>query len=200
MVRCKSFLYGAHNGNVTNCDRLKKWLTSEGHAVLSDNDGEMVVHTIEHYFQLELAARPEAARGEREERRAAMRAAILRAAGRLEGSYAAVVVDPEAPRSGRAASHIFFGATVRYADAAGAEREVSIVGIDEVDLDRHHISWISPLARALMKAGVGDTVVLQAPGSTQRLQILDVRYESIAVEPFTEPPGAESAGKFGSAR
>ena len=106
---------------------------------------------------------------------------------------AAEVVDPEAPRAGRAATHVFFGATVRYADAAGTERVVSIVGLDEVDLDRNHISWVSPLARALMKSGEGDTVVLHAPSGTQRLQILDVRYERIPVAPFTEPPGAEAA-------
>src|SRR5678816_791650 len=58
---------------------------------------------------------------------------------------AAEVVDPEAPRSGRAATHVFFGATVRYANADHAERVVSIVGLDEVDLDRSHISWVSPL-------------------------------------------------------
>src|SRR3954463_6632419 len=68
---------------------------------------------------------------------------------------AAEVVDPEAPRAGRAATHIFFGATVCYEDAAGTERVISIVGADEVDLDRNHVSWISPLARALMKAGPG---------------------------------------------
>src|SRR5512134_2060599 len=62
---------------------------------------------------------------------------------------AAEVVDPAMPRQGAAARHVFFGATVRYADGAGAERTVSIVGIDEVDLDRHYISWMSPLARAL---------------------------------------------------
>src|SRR3954471_21720858 len=64
---------------------------------------------------------------------------------------AAEVVDPEAPRTGRAKTHVFFGATVRYANAAGSERVVSIVGVDQVDLDRSQISWISPLARALMK-------------------------------------------------
>src|SRR3954463_627113 len=85
---------------------------------------------------------------------------------------AAEVVDPEAPRAGRAATHVFFGATVRYVDGAGTERVVSIVGLDEVDLDRNHISWVSPLARALMKSGPGDTVRLHAPGSTQQLQIL----------------------------
>ena len=106
---------------------------------------------------------------------------------------AAEVVDPEAPRPGRAAARVFFGATVRYANAAGTERVVSIVGLDEVDLDRHHISWRSPLARALMKAEPGDSVVLRAPGTTERLEILEVRYQQIPVEPFTEPPGAESA-------
>jgi transcription elongation factor GreB len=105
---------------------------------------------------------------------------------------AAEVVDPEAPRAGRAATHVFFGATVRYALASGTERVVSVVGRDEVDLDRHHISWLSPLARALMKSGVGDRVVLHAPGGTEPLQILEVRYERISVEPFREPPGAES--------
>src|SRR4051812_34479806 len=108
---------------------------------------------------------------------------------------AAEVVDPEAPRAGRAATRVFFGATVCYTDAAGAERLVSIVGVDEVDVDRNHISWVSPLGRALMKSGAGDTVVLHAPGSTQQLHILEVRYERIAVTPFSEPPGAEAAPK-----
>src|SRR4051812_27118927 len=75
---------------------------------------------------------------------------------------AAFVIDPEAPRSGRAATQVFFGATVRYANAAGTERTVSVVGRDEVDLDRDHISWLSPLASALMKSGPGDRVVLHA--------------------------------------
>jgi transcription elongation factor GreB len=109
---------------------------------------------------------------------------------------AAEVVDPEAPRDGRAATHVFFGATVRYTNAAGTERVVSIVGLDEVDLDRSHISWLSPLARALMKSGPRDRVVLRAPGSTEQLQILEVRYERIPVEPFTEPPGSEAAPKL----
>jgi transcription elongation factor GreB len=53
---------------------------------------------------------------------------------------AAEVVDPEAPRAEQAATRAFFGATVRYANAAGAERVVSIVGTDEVDLNRNHVS------------------------------------------------------------
>jgi transcription elongation factor GreB len=81
---------------------------------------------------------------------------------------------------------------VRYANTAGTERTVSIVGLDEVDPDRNRISWMSPLARALMKSGPGDSVVLRAPAATEQLQILDVRYERIPIEPFTEPPGAEA--------
>jgi transcription elongation factor GreB len=106
---------------------------------------------------------------------------------------AAEIVDPERPRSGPAATRVFFGATVRFANPAGAEREVRIVGVDEVDLDRNYISWVSPLARALMKSGEGDRVVLRAPGGTEQLEILEVRYERIPLEPFREPPGAESA-------
>jgi transcription elongation factor GreB len=108
---------------------------------------------------------------------------------------AAEVVDPERPRSGQAAARAFFGATVRYADGAGTERQVSIVGTDEVDLDRGHISWVSPLARALMKSAAGDQVVLQAPSGTEQLTVLEVCYERIPVEPFRVPPGAESSTK-----
>jgi transcription elongation factor GreB len=108
---------------------------------------------------------------------------------------AAEVVDPEAARTGRALTHVFFGATVRYATAAGAERVVSIVGADEIDLDRGYISWVSPLARALMKAGPGDEVVLHAPGGSEQLEILEVRYQRISLDPFKEPPGAEAAQK-----
>jgi transcription elongation factor GreB len=106
---------------------------------------------------------------------------------------AAEVVDPEAPRSGLRAAKAYFGATVLYANAAGAEREVSIVGTDEVDLDRNHVSWMSPLGRALMRSAEGDSVVLEAPGGKERLTVLEVRYERIAVEPFREPTGSYSA-------
>ncbi|HWC97615.1 MAG TPA: transcription elongation factor GreB [Candidatus Sulfopaludibacter sp.] len=108
---------------------------------------------------------------------------------------AAEVVDPESPRTGQAAARAFFGATVRYANGAGLERVVSIVGTDEVDLHRNHISFVSPLGRALMKSAAGDQVTLQAPGGTEYLTILEVVYERISVEPFREPPGAESSGK-----
>ncbi len=106
---------------------------------------------------------------------------------------AAEVVDPEAPRTGRAARQVFFGATVRYLDAADTERMVRIVGVDEIDLDRNHISWRSPLARALMKSGPGDSVVVHAPAGSEQLEIVAVRYERIPGEPFRPPPGSEAA-------
>jgi transcription elongation factor GreB len=110
---------------------------------------------------------------------------------------AAQVVDPESPRTGPAATQVFFGATVRYVNDAGTEQVVSVVGADEVDLDRRHISWVSPLARALMKSKPGDRVVLHAPGGSENLRILEVRYGPIPVQPFREPPGAESGPKAG---
>src|SRR5437764_108208 len=108
---------------------------------------------------------------------------------------AAEVVDPEAPRAGQAKARAFFGATVRYANAAGAERVVSIVGTDEVDLNRNQISWVSSLGRALMKSAAGDSVVLQLPGGTEYLTVLEVRYERICVESFRDPPGSQVSSK-----
>jgi len=108
---------------------------------------------------------------------------------------AAEVIDPEAPRTGMRATRAFFGATVRYADAAGEERVVSIVGTDEVDLDRNHISWASPLGRALMKSAEDDEVVLHAPGGSKTLTVLEVSYERIVVEPFREPAEHEGVRK-----
>jgi len=105
---------------------------------------------------------------------------------------AAVVVDPAAPRSLSAATRVFFGATVTYKDAV-AQHVVSIVGIDEVDLDRGYISWRSPLANALMKASPGDHVDLRTPAKNEHLEIIDVEYAPIPMDPFREPPGAQSA-------
>lgn len=108
---------------------------------------------------------------------------------------AAEVIDPEAPRSKLQEAKVYFGATVLYANAAGDEREVSIVGVDEVDLDRNHISWVSPLGRALMRSAVGDHVTLEAPGGKERLKVLELRYDHIAVQPFVEPIGSYAAAK-----
>jgi transcription elongation factor GreB len=110
---------------------------------------------------------------------------------------AAVVVDPAARRPESVATRVFFGATVTYKDASALQHVVSIVGIDEVDLDRNYISWRSPVAIALMKASPGDRVQLSAPGKTEHLEIIDVEYAPIPIDPFREPLGAESKPKLG---
>ena len=106
----------------------------------------------------------------------------------------AEVVDPERPRDERTAGQVYFGATVRYANAAGEEQVVTIVGVDESDHRRKHISWISPLARSLMKARAGDSVSLQAPGGREELEVLAVHYARVDVEPFAAagPPAGLS--------
>ena len=82
------------------------------------------------------------------------------------------------------AGRVFFGATVTYANCTHAESTVTIVGVDEIDLKRHHISWVSPLARALMKSKVGDLVVVQVPGGTDELEVRSIRYAPIETPPF----------------
>jgi transcription elongation factor GreB len=73
---------------------------------------------------------------------------------------------------------VFFGATVEYATRDGSEHTITIVGIDEVDLDHNKVSWISPIARALVKKRVGDVVPLQTPVGAEQIEILDVTYPS----------------------
>jgi transcription elongation factor GreB len=77
--------------------------------------------------------------------------------------------------SGRDTDQIFFGATVRVSSAAG-ERTITILGLDEVDPTHGIVSWISPIARALIKAREGDTVTLRTPAGEEKLQILEVSY------------------------
>ena len=71
---------------------------------------------------------------------------------------------------------IFFGATVTYANGRGEERTITIKGIDEADNLAGEVSWISPIARALLKAREGDEVKLQTPGGVEVLEVLAVRY------------------------
>jgi transcription elongation factor GreB len=71
---------------------------------------------------------------------------------------------------------VFFGATVRYAEASGQERTITIVGIDEADSLQGQVSWISPIARALLKAREGDEVKLVTPAGVQEIEILEVSY------------------------
>jgi transcription elongation factor GreB len=86
----------------------------------------------------------------------------------------AVIVDPAEQRN---VDQMFFAATVTVCDAEGNEATYQIVGIDEANAGAGMISWISPLARALLKAREGDTVRFDSPGGLRELDIVEVRYE-----------------------
>jgi len=88
----------------------------------------------------------------------------------------AEVVDPERQDT----DQIFFGATVTVCDQEGNEQTVSIVGMDEVDPARGHVSWISPIAKALIKAREGDVVRLATPTGIRELEVIEVKYQRLA--------------------
>jgi transcription elongation factor GreB len=87
----------------------------------------------------------------------------------------ATVVD----NSGKTHQRVHFGATVTIGYESGEEREVTIVGVDELDSGDARVSWRSPLARAVLTAKVGDTVTLRAPRGAERLEIVAVRYDDL---------------------
>jgi transcription elongation factor GreB len=89
----------------------------------------------------------------------------------------AVVVDPSLHHG---KDQVFFGATVTYARQDGSETEVTILGIDEADSSQGQISWVSPVAQALLKARVGDEVRLHTPAGWETIEVLDVRYPAPA--------------------
>jgi transcription elongation factor GreB len=89
----------------------------------------------------------------------------------------AVVADPSLHHGG---TQVFFGATVTYASAAGEERTVTIKGIDEADSLAGEVSWVSPIARALLKANEGDEVTLMTPAGAERIEVVEVRYPAPA--------------------
>ena len=90
---------------------------------------------------------------------------------------AAEVVSPERQKT---RDQVFFGATVTYANARGEEHTVTIVGVDEADLAEHRVSWISPIARALLKAREGDVVELRTPAGADTIEVIAIHYESAA--------------------
>jgi transcription elongation factor GreB len=92
----------------------------------------------------------------------------------------AEVADPSAHHGH---DQVFFGATVTYANAKGDERTITIKGIDEVDHLAGEVSWIAPIARALLKAREGDEVTLMTPGGLDRLEVLAVRYPAPPADP-----------------
>ncbi|MDQ2106544.1 transcription elongation factor GreB [Azospirillum isscasi] len=85
----------------------------------------------------------------------------------------AEVVDPTLQKN---RDRVFFGATVTYAREDGTENTITIVGADEVDMDRAHVSWISPIARALLKAQEGDVVDLRTPAGLEQIEVVAIRY------------------------
>ena len=88
----------------------------------------------------------------------------------------AVVVD----NAGKNHERVYFGATVTVADdESGSDQTVTIVGVDEIDLDRGRVSWVSPIATALLKGSVGDTVTLRTPRGNRELEIIDIRYDEL---------------------
>lgn len=91
----------------------------------------------------------------------------------------AEVVDPSIHHG---SDQVFFGATVTYANAAGDERTITIKGVDESDSLVGEISWVAPVARALLRARVGDEVLLHTPGGAEALEVLEVRYPAPAPE------------------
>lgn len=99
----------------------------------------------------------------------------------------AEVVDPAARDARVDDDRVFFGATVDVEDASGTQRTLSIVGVDEIDTARGYISWVSPMARALIKASEGDTVTVHTPAGPEELSILAVRYEPLATDAAPAP-------------
>ncbi len=85
----------------------------------------------------------------------------------------AEVVDPSVHHG---SEQVFFGATVTYADDEGVERTITIMGIDEADSSKQQVSWIAPVARALLKSKIGDEVALPTPAGVRMLEVLDVVY------------------------
>lgn len=89
----------------------------------------------------------------------------------------AEVTDPSVHHGG---DQVFFGATVTYADDQGAERTVTIKGIDEAESSRGEVSWISPIARTLLRTRVGDVLQLPTPAGVQEIEVLAVDYPAPA--------------------
>lgn len=100
----------------------------------------------------------------------------------------AEIIDPEEPRSGDRARQIYFGATVSYQSQQGEPHTITIVGVDEIDLSLGRISWVSPLARAMLKARAGDRLTFHAPAGTEELLIIEVNYLPIETAVFIPVP------------
>ena len=97
----------------------------------------------------------------------------------------AEIIDPTVPREDE--TQIFFGATVTFSNPDGKTETISIVGVDEIDTTKGFISWVSPMARALIKSRQGDVVRLLTPAGVKEIKIQKVNYKKIPTKLF-EPP------------
>ncbi len=91
----------------------------------------------------------------------------------IKRQESAVVVDPKSQKN---RDQVYFGATVTYADHLGTEKTVRIVGFDEANLEAGLVSWVSPIAKALMKACEGDSVTLRTPAGDEKIEVREIRY------------------------
>jgi transcription elongation factor GreB len=89
---------------------------------------------------------------------------------RLEFAH---VLDPSTRES---TNQVFFGATITYQNSQNEQRTIRIVGVDEVDVEHGDVSWISPIAKAMLKKSIGDEITLETPEGLETLEILDVQY------------------------
>lgn len=90
------------------------------------------------------------------------------------------IAEPVDPKLQKNREQVFFGATVTYVDPHGAEKTIRIVGIDEARIEQGEVSWISPVARALMKAREGDVVELRTPHGPEQIEVVKIVYEDTA--------------------
>jgi transcription elongation factor GreB len=157
----------------------RNYITPAGHARLKDELEHLVKRERPHVVEVVAWA---ASNGDRSENgdyiygKRRLREIDRRIRFLTKRIESAEVVDPL--RQGNN-DQIFFGARVTIADADGSENTYTIVGVDETDVSKGNISWISPLARALIKAREGDSIRFQSPVGVREIDILEVRYEVI---------------------
>ncbi|WP_076592722.1 GreA/GreB family elongation factor [Herminiimonas arsenitoxidans] len=150
---------------------VKNYITPEGYQRLQNELLELVEVTRAHVLQTEQDATNQTSLEfdpERTLREIDQRIHYLQT--RLES---AEIVDPSVHVDG---DQVFFGASVTYQNAIGEQHTVTIVGLDELDPAHGKISWLAPLAQTLLGANEGDTVLLESPAGTEKLQIMHVRY------------------------
>ena len=156
---------------------VKNYVTTSGHAALRDELRQLMQDERPKVVEIVSWA---AANGDRSENadylygKRRLREIDRRVRYLTKRLDSAVPVDPKQQQR---LTQVFFGATVTYAKADGSEHTVTLVGVDEADLAQRKISWRSPMAQALMKAKVDDTVQVRTPAGTEEIEVVAIRYE-----------------------